>query len=103
MRILLNASFLNSIKNLDISRVYTQDLDLFPVYTLEDDVKFNLYYLQSIEPKSMSDKWELLTNEQLAILKDGRYLCKIIPTHDMANKFLIENYFILVKNNGTTI
>ena len=71
-----------------------------PIYALEKNINYNVYYLQSIEPNSMSDKWEILTKLELENLKDGKYLCKIVSTNENINKFLIENYFTLVKNNG---
>lgn len=95
--VLLLATYINNVKDLEIDNFWREDFTLIPIYIIDIMTNYNVYFLESINKNSMSDNWKLLTREEIQNLKSGKYLCKIIPTQQYINKFLIENYFVLVK------
>jgi hypothetical protein len=95
--ILLLANYINNIPDLQTNDFWKDDLTLIPVYLLDIFATYDIYYLISIEEKSMSNTWKKLTNFELENLSSGNYLCKINSIKDFISPYLIETYFILVK------
>ena len=95
--ILLIANYFNNIKDFKIDDFWKDDSSLIPVYLLDIFSTYKVYYLNSINPKSMSNSWTNLTNSELENLNPGKYLFKVHSEKDFVNPYLIENYFLLVK------
>ena len=95
--ILYVATFFDNYDFIQVNDLWENEYRNIPVYILDIATKYNVYYLEKIEEKSLYEKWNLLTKDALNVLSTGTYLCMISSDRDFINNNIMENYFLLEK------
>lgn len=90
----------DNINNIEINDFWKDDITLLPVYFLDVQTKYKIYYCSELQTDSMTQVWKVLDKQAMENLSSGNYLCKIINESEYLSNHLMEDVFILSKNQA---
>lgn len=90
----------DNINNIQIDEFWKNDITLLPVYFLDVQTKYKIYYLKELQTDSMTQIWNVLDKQTMENLSSGNYLCKIINESEYLSNHLMEDVFVLSKNQA---
>lgn len=90
----------DNINNIEINDFWKDDITLLPIYFLDVQTKYKIYYCSELQTDSMTQVWKILDKQTMENLSSGNYLCKIINDSEYLSNHLMEDVFVLTKNEA---